>query len=68
MVMTNSSLTSSSCIRKVTDEQERGILVKGLLALVGLGFNVFKSFSFFFSNYFVEHVIYSSQSNNEKIR
>ena len=33
-------------------------MVKGLLALV---FKVFKSFSFFLSNYFVKYGIYSSQ-------
>ena len=36
-------------------------MVKGLLALVGLVFKVFKSLSFFFSNYFVKYGIYSSQ-------
>jgi len=38
-------------------------MIKGMLALV---FKVFKSFSFFFSNYLVKHGIYSSQQNNEK--
>ena len=32
-------------------------MVKGLLALVGLVFKVFRPFSFFFSNYFVKHGI-----------
>ena len=43
-------------------------MVKGPPALVGLVFKVFKSSSFFFSNYFVNHGNYSTQSNNEKMR
>ena len=43
-------------------------MVKGLLALVGLVLEVFKSFSFFFSNYLVKHGIYSLPQNNGKIR
>ena len=45
-------------IGKRVPMNKRGDMVKGLLALV---FKVFKSFSFFLSNYFVKYGIYSSQ-------
>lgn len=41
-------------------------MVKGLLALVGLVFKVFKSFSFLFSNNFVKYRIYSSQKKHQE--
>ena len=45
-------------IGKRVPMNKRGVMVKGLLALIGLVFKVFKSFSFFFSNYFVKYGIY----------
>ena len=45
-------------IGKRVPMNKRGVMVKGLLALV---FKVFKSFSFFLSNYFIKYGIYSSQ-------
>ena len=53
-------MTSMQAIKVPYDMHKKGFLdmVKGLLALV---FKVFKSFSFFFSSYFVKYGIYSSQ-------
>ena len=53
-------MTLMQAIKVLYDMHKKGFIdmVKGLLALV---FKVFKSFSFFLSNYFVEYGIYSSQ-------
>ena len=44
-------------VKKMAPMNKRGVIVKGLLALIGLVFKVFMPFSFFFSNYFVKHGI-----------
>ena len=38
-------------IEKRVPMNKKGVMVKGLLALIGLSFEVFKSFSSFFSNF-----------------
>ena len=44
-------------IGKRVPMNKRGVMVKGLLALIGLFFEVFKSFSFFFFSNFVKYGI-----------
>ena len=44
-------------VKKRVPMNKRGVMVKGLLALIGWVFKVFMPFSFFFSNYFVKHGI-----------
>ena len=44
-------------IEKRVPMNKRGVMVKGLLALIGLFFEVFKSFSFFFFSNFVKYGI-----------
>ena len=44
-------------IGKRVPMNKRGDMVKGLLALIGLFFEVFKSFSFFFFSNFVKYGI-----------
>ena len=44
-------------IKKRVPMNKRGVMVKGLIALIGSFFKVFKSFSFFFFNNFVKYGI-----------
>src|SRR6187399_1908421 len=57
----------SSCIGNQRVPKNKCIMVKGLLAWIGLVFKVFKSFSFSSFSNFVKYDIYTSHHNNGKI-